>query len=556
MQNKINKKAVGLTIFLLFIMVAIAPAVNSFNTFELKSKIQNNENITYDVYFGTTNPPPKVVSNQTETTYGPGVLDHETTYYWQIIAWDESGNSAGGPIWHFTTVANQAPVAIIIAPSTADKKVDIQFDGSDSYDPDGYIVDYSWVFSDGAVDNGMTVTHQFQQSGDYTAVLIVEDDDGNTDEAIHDITINNNAPIADFVADQYYIQPGDTVTFDGTGSYDPDGDSLSYSWMIIDTVIGTDPIISYTFTNYGNYEVILTVTDDDVNNPMSNTVTGMIYVNAPPIADFTYSPQNPFVGDTVTFDGSNSYDPDGGPIVNYSWDFGDIQTGYGMIVYHQFMSNGWFTVTLTVTDDMGATGVYSEDIYVQGWLDISEKIQSINMPKISHKDNQNFEKSESFMFYPPRPPSNPYPEDGAVEVPVDVTLTWTGGEDNPPVTPVIYGETNGLVGEEYEYCIDTVVDPDGDSIWVFWDWGDGTNSDWQGPYESGEQVCDNHSWEERGIYTIKARLKDDYGALSDWGYLEVSMPKNKILHHSFLQQLFQNFPNAFPILKYLNKLSP
>jgi len=62
--------------------------------------------ITYDVYFGTTNPPQKVVSNQSGTTYDPGTMNYNTQYYWKIVAWDDQGNSAEGPIWHFTTLNN------------------------------------------------------------------------------------------------------------------------------------------------------------------------------------------------------------------------------------------------------------------------------------------------------------------------------------------------------------------------------------------------------------------------------------------------------------------
>ena len=62
--------------------------------------------LTYDVYFGTTSPPPLVSSNQTGTTYIPGMLDYFTTYYWQIVSRDSSGKETTGPIWSFTTVSN------------------------------------------------------------------------------------------------------------------------------------------------------------------------------------------------------------------------------------------------------------------------------------------------------------------------------------------------------------------------------------------------------------------------------------------------------------------
>jgi len=59
--------------------------------------------VTYDVYFDTSKPPSQVAWNQTGDTYDPGILDYETTYYRRIIAWDDFGASAEGPIWNFTT---------------------------------------------------------------------------------------------------------------------------------------------------------------------------------------------------------------------------------------------------------------------------------------------------------------------------------------------------------------------------------------------------------------------------------------------------------------------
>ena len=59
--------------------------------------------VTYDVYFSTVTPPTNVVIGQAETTYDPGVLAYETTYYWKIIAHDDHGDSTEGSIWSFTT---------------------------------------------------------------------------------------------------------------------------------------------------------------------------------------------------------------------------------------------------------------------------------------------------------------------------------------------------------------------------------------------------------------------------------------------------------------------
>jgi hypothetical protein len=69
----------------------------------------NGDDVTYDVYFGKSSPPPKVVNKQSETTYDPGILDFNTEYYWKIVAWDEYDFSSSGPIWSFTTEENLPP---------------------------------------------------------------------------------------------------------------------------------------------------------------------------------------------------------------------------------------------------------------------------------------------------------------------------------------------------------------------------------------------------------------------------------------------------------------
>ncbi|HWR63431.1 MAG TPA: aryl-sulfate sulfotransferase [Candidatus Thermoplasmatota archaeon] len=71
------------------------------------------EIVTYDVYFGRINPPPKMVNNQTTTFFKPVILDYSSTYYWEIIAWDAKGKSTAGQIWDFTTILDiTAPMTI------------------------------------------------------------------------------------------------------------------------------------------------------------------------------------------------------------------------------------------------------------------------------------------------------------------------------------------------------------------------------------------------------------------------------------------------------------
>ncbi len=85
--------------------------------------------------------------------------------------------------------------------------------------------------------------------------------------------------------------------------------------------------------------------------------------NQPPTAAFTFTPTSPTIADTVDFDGTASSDPDG-TIVSYSWDFGDGHAGSGATPSHQYAAVGTYSVTLTVTDDDGASDSVTHDVVV------------------------------------------------------------------------------------------------------------------------------------------------------------------------------------------------
>ena len=102
-------------------------------------------------------------------------------------------------------------------------------------------------------------------------------------------------------------------------------------------------------------------------------------------------------------------------------------------------------------------------------------------------------------------------------------LTITIGPNNSPNTPTITGQTNGKINVEYTYTSST-TDPDEDQVSYWFDWGDGTNSGWVGPYASGAQATATHSWSQQGDYTVKVKAKDTIGDESGWGTLDVTMP--------------------------------
>jgi hypothetical protein len=100
-----------------------------------------------------------------------------------------------------------------------------------------------------------------------------------------------------------------------------------------------------------------------------------------------------------------------------------------------------------------------------------------------------------------------------------------------PATP--NGPTSGETGTEYTYTTST-SDPDGEQVYYWFDWGDDTNSGWLGPYDSGEEISETHTWDSKGSFEIKVKAKDTKGIQSEWSDpLPISMPKSDSLFTQF-----------------------
>ena len=85
--------------------------------------------------------------------------------------------------------------------------------------------------------------------------------------------------------------------------------------------------------------------------------------NTTPTASFSYTPTNPPVGAWVQFDASGSTDSDG-TLASYAWNFGDGTTDSGVGLWHRFNSPGTYIVTLTVTDDDGASDTMTQAVQI------------------------------------------------------------------------------------------------------------------------------------------------------------------------------------------------
>jgi PKD repeat protein len=122
----------------------------------------------------------------------------------------------------------------------------------------------------------------------------------------------------------------------------------------------------FTFTtptlSVGNH-TIQTRGINSVGNAEISYSSDFVTILGDPVAEFMYSPENPVVNETVTFDATLSTVA-GGASVNYEWDFGDGHTDNGLFVAHAFNTHGVFTVVLNVTDNDGKWDIISKNVTV------------------------------------------------------------------------------------------------------------------------------------------------------------------------------------------------
>jgi len=248
----------------------------------------------------------------------------------------------------------------------------VSLDGSGSSDPEGDSLTFTWTLVPPSGSNASlsstsaeSPTFVADVSGSYVAYLVVNDG-ALTDSDVATLTATtgaNNRPVADAGLNQA-VPSNSTVSLDGTGSSDPDGDPLNYQWTfsrlpstsaLTDADIGGSSTASASFQPDvdGTYRLRLDVDDGLLSATDRTAVT--VYAsgsgNAPPVADPGPN-QITALGSSITLDGSASYDPDGDPIT-YDWSFIRVGTGSGLV---DTDIAGYDTDSAQFTPDV--TGIY------------------------------------------------------------------------------------------------------------------------------------------------------------------------------------------------------
>ena len=449
------------------------------------------------------------------------------------------------------------PVAMASAEPTEQTVCeDIVFADDGSYDPDGGDIQlYEWDWdNDGTFDEtGAEVSHSWDWPGTYEIQFRVTDDESNTSmlDTPIEVTIVNALPTAVAEVSQTEATPGTEIEFDGAGSHDNDcgNESITeyaWDWDNNGAVDEIGDVLTHSWDENGTYYVNLRVRDDEgytneLDEPIEITIT-----NEPidPIATASAGPLTQTVCEPVQFSDDGSYDPDGGLITLYEWDWNNDGTydDTGDTISHSFDTVGIHPVQFRVTDDEGATDTLDSpiEITVENALPIASATSDTEyaftdvLVQFDASDSTDGDCSgESIVLYEwdfdfdgafnmddtgmivghSWASEGSYnvqlrvtDDEGATDM-LDVPLEITVGTEY--FNPIAYATVEAgphIVCEDITFADDGSYDPDGGLITLYeWDW----NND--GTYDDTGDVF-NHSWDTPGTYYVQFRVTDDEGS--------------------------------------------
>ncbi|MCC6139814.1 MAG: hypothetical protein IT389_04265 [Nitrospira sp.] len=247
----------------------------------------NGDSLTYS--WSLSKPVGSAATLTNPTSISPTfTIDRDGTYTAQLIVND--GTVSSTPDTVNITSDNVAPVANA-GPDQLGKLPGslVTLNGIDSADANGDPLTYSWSLtkpagSTAVLTNPTTVSPTFtvDRAGDYVVQLIVNDGTVNSPADSVIITTSNTAPTADAGPDQVGKVPGSLITLNGSGSTDPNGDPLTYSWTLVSKPIGSTAVLansttispSFIVDLSGSYTVDLIVSDGTTSSaPASVNIT-------------------------------------------------------------------------------------------------------------------------------------------------------------------------------------------------------------------------------------------------------------------------------------------
>ncbi|MCD6383171.1 MAG: PKD domain-containing protein, partial [Thermoplasmata archaeon] len=359
------------------------------------------------------------------------------------------------------TVYNRPPSVSIIAPSRVNVGESVHL-SAEATDPDGDNLTFTWEMGDGTYLHGREVNHIYQSGGNYTVTLRVSDGSISNSTATAEHVIFVNQPPEVVTPQDLQAISGEPVNLTADAT-DPDGDPLTYQWDMDGDgrwdIAGKS--ITYTYTVPGEYTAYLNVSDPTAWRVVNFHVT-VLPPNTPPVARAkspvivtlkSYSVQ-------ATLDASLSYDPD------------DDLNGDGRITPPE-VDNLSYCWDLDPTSDSDGDGVPDNDCDLEG------KVVTATFREAG-------KHTVLLNVTDPR---------GAWAV-FKVTVIV----NRPPVAEA-EGPNRALVGQKLDFTAESSSDPDGDSITILWDFGDGARG-------SGVKV--SHTYLSSGVFTITLTVSDGY----------------------------------------------
>jgi hypothetical protein len=239
-------------------------------------------------------------------------------------------------------VSNVAPISNAGPNQSVTTATTVTLNGSGSSDADGNPLSYLWSFVSVPAGSGATLTGPTtvrptflaDKTGQYVVQLIVNDGVVSSTAARVTITTTpgNTVPVASAGPDQT-VQLGATVTLNGSGSTDVDGNPLTYQWMFVSVPPGssaqlrnpTTAMPTFVAGIAGQYVVKLLVNDGTVTSPQDTVTITTNGGNTAPVAN-AGPDQSVQVSATVAFNGSGSNDADRNPLT-YDWSFTSMPSG-------------------------------------------------------------------------------------------------------------------------------------------------------------------------------------------------------------------------------------
>jgi len=317
-----------------------------------------------------------------------------------------------------------------------------------------------------------------------------------------------------------------TITASTAGSTDPDGSIVSSTINFGDgsaTVSG--PSASHTYNTAGTYTITATVTDNLGATASKSATIVVSGANQPPIAAIAATPGTAYAPATISVSSAGSSDPDG-TIASSVIRFGDGTSASGLTASHKYSSPGVYTLTATVTDNLGASSSAGTSVTVKApEVIVSSPAGGAILPQQVHVVASGFSGNPvvAMQIY----------VDGTIVYSVnsanlDATITVASGShtllvkgwDNagqnfskalsvtinkPPVAALSLSSGSILVGGSVTASAAASTDSDGTIAGTIISFGDGS---------SASAVSATHQYKTAGTYTVKATVADNMGATS------------------------------------------